>query len=640
MTLNNMEYKESHAEYSDIVHHLRKCDKLFSPPLSSDVNIEEYSKKIFNHAVTFEAWKDRKLVGMVACYLNDQESKQGFITSVSVIDSFAARGIGKQLLINCEEYARKWGTKVLALEVNVHNHKAISLYSKAGFMMDGQEGEKGRMKKNLEERKPLVSICCVTYNHAKYIRKTLESFMMQRTTFPFEVLIHDDASTDGTQDIVREFEEKYFGVIKPIYQEINQHSKGVSISVTFNFPRAQGKYIALCEGDDFWTDPLKLQKQVDFLEANPEYVACYHNAVIVDEHDEIIQTSKLPDSCKRDYTCDDLSKGACILTLTICFRNVLRDFPDEFTHVYNGDTFLHSLMGRFGTGKYMTDISPSAYRRHSASVWSGLDTLDKILRSSITFSWMHRYYKRICNIKYANYFKNLAMDGFINVLQIIAYNPEPRNERIAKEIMSHYADILDGVLGHKIQELMRKYQYLIGSGSLDHLTVAKGEGFPEEQRIQFEEYTVSGGEKLFEAGDVEGAKACFLKVLEVNPQNVDALNNLGFLAFQEGRLDQAMAWFEWGLKLQPHNSEILENIGQIFVMQEAYSDAVPYFQKALSMQSDNVNLLNALANCLIHTGELMQAEEIYTRSYRLDTTQAYVREILGGLERIKTIGNV
>ena len=106
--------------------------------------------------------------------------------------------------------------------------------------------------------KPLVSISCIAYNHESYIRQCLDGFLMQKTTFSFEILIHDDASTDNTTDIIREYERKYPDIIKPIYQKENQYSKGIPISATFNWPRAKGKYIAMCEGDDYWTDPLKI----------------------------------------------------------------------------------------------------------------------------------------------------------------------------------------------------------------------------------------------------------------------------------------------------------------------------------------------------------------------------------------------
>ena len=124
---------------------------------------------------------------------------------------------------------------------------------------------------------PLVSISCITYNHAPYIRQCLDGFLMQECDFEYEILIHDDASTDGTSEIIREYQEKYPEIIKPIIQTENQWSQGVrGMMARFNFPRAKGKYIALCEGDDYWTDPLKLQKQVNLLEANYNSVICFH----------------------------------------------------------------------------------------------------------------------------------------------------------------------------------------------------------------------------------------------------------------------------------------------------------------------------------------------------------------------------
>jgi glycosyltransferase involved in cell wall biosynthesis len=126
----------------------------------------------------------------------------------------------------------------------------------------------------------LVSINCITYNHEDYIADAIEGFLMQETDFEYEILIHDDASTDGTADIVREYEKKYPDVIKPIYQTENQFSKeDVSrISYTFNHTRAKGKYIAMCEGDDYWTDPKKLQKQVNYMGEHSNVSLCYHAA--------------------------------------------------------------------------------------------------------------------------------------------------------------------------------------------------------------------------------------------------------------------------------------------------------------------------------------------------------------------------
>ena len=119
-----------------------------------------------------------------------------------------------------------------------------------------------------------VSVICNVYNHGRYLRDALDGFIMQKTNFPFEVLIHDDASTDDSAAIIREYEEKYPELIKPIYQTENKYSKNINIDVAYQYPRVNGKYIAFCEGDDYWTDPLKLQKQYDFMESNPEYSMC------------------------------------------------------------------------------------------------------------------------------------------------------------------------------------------------------------------------------------------------------------------------------------------------------------------------------------------------------------------------------
>ena len=120
----------------------------------------------------------------------------------------------------------------------------------------------------------MVSVICTTYNHEKYIRKCLDGFIMQETDFPYEVLVHDDASTDNTAAIVHEYEILYPDIIKPIYQTENQYSKGKAITRDIIFPKCRGKYIALCEGDDYWTDPHKLQKQVAALETHPDCFMC------------------------------------------------------------------------------------------------------------------------------------------------------------------------------------------------------------------------------------------------------------------------------------------------------------------------------------------------------------------------------
>lgn len=132
---------------------------------------------------------------------------------------------------------------------------------------------------------PLVSIRCLVYNHELYLRQCLDGFVMQQTTFPFEAIIHDDASTDGSVDIIREYAEKYPDIIKPIYETENQYSKhdGSLRRIMDDAMHPAVKYIAMCEGDDYWTDPNKLQMQVDFLESHLDYSLSVHEYLVWNE---------------------------------------------------------------------------------------------------------------------------------------------------------------------------------------------------------------------------------------------------------------------------------------------------------------------------------------------------------------------
>lgn len=129
----------------------------------------------------------------------------------------------------------------------------------------------------------MVSICCLAYNHEKYIGETLEGFVNQKTNFKYEVIIHDDASTDNTKSIIEEYQIKYPDIIKPIFQVENQYSKGIQISDVYMYPECNGKYICYCEGDDYWCDEYKLQLQFDALESNPSCSICVHKVQSIHE---------------------------------------------------------------------------------------------------------------------------------------------------------------------------------------------------------------------------------------------------------------------------------------------------------------------------------------------------------------------
>ena len=220
---------------------------------------------------------------------------------------------------------------------------------------------------------PLVTIRCLTYNHEPYIRQCLEGFVMQKTNFKFEAIVHDDASTDGTAAIIREYAEKYPDIIKPIYESENQYSKKDGSLGRIMDAHTRGKYVAMCEGDDYWTDPLKLQKQVDFLESHPEYVMCSHF------FQNFIQDTKSfegygPISTLEDksYDFDYYIKREAWIThpLSIMYRNSVLDSSKYRECKFRKDLTLFYFLLKEGKGFLMKDVM-AVYRKHSSGVWSG-----------------------------------------------------------------------------------------------------------------------------------------------------------------------------------------------------------------------------------------------------------------------------
>ncbi len=175
------------------------------------------------------------------------------------------------------------------------------------------------------EHEVVVSVLMLAYNHERYIKKALESVLNQKTNFKFEILIHDDASPDGTADIIREYENKYPDIIKPVYQTENQYSKGVKIQKTYLYPRVIGKYVAFMECDDYWTDENKLQKQVDFLESHPEIFSVAHKNMIVDKDDNCIGYSHKNMELDRYFDKKDAMKymGGIFHPASIMYRSWL-----------------------------------------------------------------------------------------------------------------------------------------------------------------------------------------------------------------------------------------------------------------------------------------------------------------------------
>lgn len=267
-------------------------------------------------------------------------------------------------------------------------------------------------------KKPLVSIDCITYNHAPHIRQCLDGFLKQKTDFLIEILIHDDASTDGTANIIREYEQKYPDLIKPIYQTENQWSKGKNISAKFNYPRAKGKYIAICEGDDYWTDPLKLKKQVDFLESHPDYGLIHtYTKVFYDNKGQFSENLM-----GEDFdSIDQLLLGNKIATLTTCFRaDLYRDYIQA--DLFNPDW----KMGDYPIWLYIAARSKVHFMNEPTAVYRILDNSashSTDLKKDIAFIlsaydisafFMHKYKKAYLQKKLK---KNVLISVFISYLR-------------------------------------------------------------------------------------------------------------------------------------------------------------------------------------------------------------------------------
>ncbi len=217
---------------------------------------------------------------------------------------------------------------------------------------------------------PLVSIICPTYNHEKYISQAIEGFLMQKTSFPFEIIMHDDASTDKTADIIRQYESKYPSYFRNIYQKENQFSKSGDNIIKLTFAAARGKYIAVCEGDDYWTDSEKLQRQADFLENNSNYNISFHRVYELNDSQLILSTWN-SEVEEKTFNIDELSRKNFIYTLSVMFRkSVVQHIPEWLSTLPACDYALHLLYTNDGLIKYFPEPM-AVYRRHSGGVWGG-----------------------------------------------------------------------------------------------------------------------------------------------------------------------------------------------------------------------------------------------------------------------------
>lgn len=293
----------------------------------------------------------------------------------------------------------------------------------------------------MDQQPIMVSVIMLCYNHERYIRQALESILSQNTSFSYEIIVHDDASTDNSAGIIREFEEKYPHILRPVYQTENQYRRKVGIRRTFVDPLLRGKYIAFCEGDDYWTDRNKLQKQVDFLEEHPEYSAVTHNCSFVDRDgnptENIYPVYRL--SRSHRFTLDRLAMDVVYPGQTatlVCRREdyIFRsqEASDAFhsIRISTGDKKLY-LKLLLEKDMYVLEDVMSAYRIVTAGgdSWSaktaGQNRSFALHAASIDFRrFARKYYHRSFPNYYATFHTGIA--ALVKVLR----SPSPENRKV------------------------------------------------------------------------------------------------------------------------------------------------------------------------------------------------------------------
>ena len=280
--------------------------------------------------------------------------------------------------------------------------------------------------------KPLVAIKCAVYNHEPYLRDCLEGFVMQKTNFRFVAVVHDDASTDNSAAIIREYEEKYPDIIKPIYEIENQYSKhDGSLGRIMNaaIDATGAKYIATCEGDDYWTDPLKLQKQVDILEKDESLMMCCTNCSVVDKHSvelHAVRGGVVKDDIEGRYNLRDFFRdNHQYPTLSVVYRCThTQEVRQKYAHTINaflGDWTLWICLLIYGDMYFLNEVT-CAYRINPTSL---THTVNRVARAKANRDICAKV-ADILPDEYADIAADLRDTRWVWISLIFAYKSERR----------------------------------------------------------------------------------------------------------------------------------------------------------------------------------------------------------------------
>ena len=335
----------------------------------------------------------------------------------------------------------------------------------------------------LKNKKPLVSICCAAYNHEAYIEDALKGFLMQECDFEYEILIHDDASTDKTAEIIRAYERRYPDKIFPIYQTENQYSQGKKYS-DLNYERVRGKYVAICEGDDYWTHPQKLAKQIKAMQEKPEFGLSFHPAKQLHMEKNVekdiglyLETSGIvPIENIIMKTKEIIPTASCIITADV-MQKVL-EFKSTRPYLTVGDIYIQFFGAlKAGGAIFLHDVM-SVYRFSTPTSWSR-QWLASIANQNRHNVAMARSFKELNEMTYYNYSHSFEQSTikrifyFISVLNQHTPEDEPLNLELLPNFAQQYINALKDLLHEMLQENKRYILYGTGSGAKLIMSILK-----------------------------------------------------------------------------------------------------------------------------------------------------------------------
>jgi len=394
---------------------------------------------------------------------------------------FWGRGFGSAATRLMVEYGfETLKLKSIFLDVKEVNLPAIKAYYNVGFRSISRHDGYSRMVIfGTGKIKEKVSVCLITYNHEGFISQAIESVLSQKTDFPLELIIGEDCSSDSTYEICKKYKEQYPGLIN-LLPKLNKNV-GANKNFIRTLSASTGKYIALLEGDDYWTDPLKLKKQIEFLEDHTEYSLCCHAYNVVDENNALVQTptSDLEDKFKSGFeiTIEKFFERWVTKTLTTVIRRDAINFNySKCSHLSDSVLFFNVLMKNKG---YWMNFNGGNYRSHINGVWSNLSVKKQLIFAYHSFIELFKDHKNVLALREA------LLDKVTQILDFIMHN-DNRNELNVRELFffshKHYVISIDKK--KSIKYLMNN----VGSILLSRLKIRVRMLFDRKFRISVQKY--------------------------------------------------------------------------------------------------------------------------------------------------------